>query len=218
MLPWIKELSAYDNIDKLLILARALELDMTKNMQVRTILYENPSDLSRQEIDQLCIDLCRMDIYEEMQVRRERRKLEKLIFSNESGKSYFVTIGLDDKQFNEDNEAFIINPLVKKIIETPGFDNLKFVVEKFRKNEEGSIYVHRHIHLLFDCKFPKSKVIQFCFQKAKKYVSSQNFIDVKLDVGRTREKYIGGQKTSYKLECVDLDRKWRENKKIIECS
>lgn len=223
MFPWDKELYAYDTIEKLQLLAQALELDCSSiDYVVHCVLdYRarhpgNQGNLTDEEISAYQLGEYRERIWHEMQVRREKRKLEKLIFGQEGTKSYFVTIGLDDKQFKEDNEAMIINPLVKRIIDTPGFENIKFVVEKYRRNDQGDIYVHRHIHLLFDSNLRKSKVIQFCFQKAKRYVAGQNFIDVKQDNGRAREKYIRGEKTETKLECVEKDRSWRKEKKIIE--
>lgn len=223
MYPWDKELYAYDTVEKLQILAQAMEVDLSMIDYIVSAILEyrgrhpsDPSNLTDDEVKKYQIGEYRERLWHEMQVRREKRKLENLIFGQTGTKSYFVTIGLDDKQFKDDNEAMIINPLLKKIIDTPGFENIKFVVEKYRRNEQGDIYVHRHIHLLFDSNLRKSKVIQFCFQKAKKYVAGQNFIDVKLDIGRTREKYINGQKTQTKLECVEKDRSWRKEKKITE--
>lgn len=224
MFPWNLELFSYDTIDKLQILAQAMELKCDDIDYIVNCMNDYkarnphcPSNLTDLEIEDFQIQQYRERIWHEMQVRREKRKLEKLIHGDTSDKFYFVTIGLDDNLFKEDNEAMIINPLVKKIIETPGFDNVKFVVEKFRKNEQGNIYIHRHIHLVFDSNLRKSKIIQFCFQKAKRYVQSQNFIDVKLDPGRVRHKYIMGDKTELKMECVQMDRLWRKEKKIIEC-
>lgn len=223
MFPWDRELSSYDTIEKLQILARALELNCDDVDYIVNCIYDfqkrNPnhnSNLSVAEITQFAILQYRERIWNEMEVRREKRKLEKLIFGQTGCRSWFVTIGLDDNQFNDNNEAIIINPLVKKIISTPGFDNVKFVVEKFRRNDQGNIYIHRHIHLVFDCNMRKSKIIQFCFQKAKRYVAGQNFIDVKEDNGRSRDKYISGDKTQSKLECVAKDRMWRKEKNIIE--
>lgn len=223
ILPWDKELSSYDTVDKLATLASAMELDplyITRAVrQMRMLQVEKPfpDPLSDKELDDLEIDFLRMAIYEEILVRREKRKLEKLIHGENSNiKSYFVTIGLDDKQFKEDNEAMIINPMMKKLIDTPGFDNMKYVIEKYRKNEEGIIYEHRHIHMVFDSNLRKSKIIQYCFQKTKRYVQGVNFIDVKLDPGRARERYINGQKAESKIECVEKDRTWRQEKKIME--
>lgn len=223
MFPWDKELYAYDTVEKLQLLAQAMELDFnTIDYVVACIVDyrrrhpENPENLTDEEISAYQMMEYREKIWYEMQVRREKRKLENLIFGQTGSKTYFVTIGFDDNLFKDDNEAMIINPLVKKIIDTAGFDNVKFVVEKFRKDDKGNIYVHRHVHFMIDTFLKKSKVIQFCFQKVKRFVAGQNFVDVKLDMARSHDKYINGMKTEAKLECVEKDRVWRKEKKIIE--
>lgn len=228
-------LSVYKTNDELKVLAEAMQLDISSITYIEEV-CSNARDNIRipDKVDQgeyLYIDSCRLTDAElesairilledkityEIAVRRERRKLEKLIHGDTGCKSWFVTIGLDDKQFDDNNEAGIINILVKKIKDTPGFENVNFVVEKYRRAEDNSIYIHRHIHLVFDSQLRKSKIIQFCFQKAKRYLANQSFVDVKPDPNRSRMDYIRGNKPSMKLECVDKDRSWRKEKKIVE--
>lgn len=224
--PWERELASYDTVAKLIPLMQSLDLDPDYHLApyrfVRlcqedgTYKRLNIEPFTEDEITKMEVDVLRSRIWEEFQIRREKRKLEKLIFGGDGNKHWFVTIGLDDKQFKDDNEAMIINPLVKKLIDTPGFDDVRFVVEKFRINDDGDIYIHRHIHMVFDSSLRKSKIVQFCFQKAKKYVAGSNFIDVKPDPDRVRDKYIKGEKKDIKIKCVEMDRSWRKEKKIIE--
>lgn len=226
ILPWDKELSSYDTVEKLATLAHAMELDPLYIMRsitcTRALIAEGSYTRlgleipTERELEEMEMDFLKVAIYEEILIRREKRKLEKLIHGDSGNKHWFVTIGFDDKQFKEDNEAMIINPLVKKICDTPGFENVKFVVEKFRKNEKGQIYIHRHVHFVFDSNYRKSKIIQFCFQKVKRYVVGPNFIDVKPDPNNERDKYIRGEKIEAKLECVERDKVWRKEKKITE--
>lgn len=226
MLVYEKELAEYDTLEKVIVLARALEIDVDY--------YLSPYDLyiglhkdgtfkrlgiepeSEADLHYCKIDDLKIAIWNEMQLRRERRKLEKLIHGKKDGKFWFVTVGLDDKIFTDKNEAEIINPLVKRICDTPGLGDIKFVVEKFRRNDGGDIYIHRHIHMLFESNLAKSKIVQFLFQKAKKYVASANFVDVKPDPSRSRLKYIMGEKVDEKLKCVEMDREWRKKCGIIE--
>lgn len=224
ILPWDRELSAYDTFDKLITLGDALEINVRQHEWVYNFHvkynHEKVDDpgyipIDQKDLYESCIDSMRIAIYEAICVRREKRKLEKLI-QGDDAKHWFVTVGLDDKQFKDDNEALIINPLVKKLVDTPGIENVKFVVEKFRKNDKNEIYIHRHIHFVFESNMRKSKIVQYFFQKAKKYVAAQNFIDVKPDPFCDRHKYVAGDKAPHKLECVEKDRSWRKEKNIIE--
>lgn len=215
MFPWDRKLVSYDTLAKLQILASAMELEYTIINSAFVTLSNGTRLMTQEELEQVNMDLLKMEIFREIEVRREKRKLEKLIYGEEQ-KFCFVTIGFDDNQFDVTNEAVLINPVINRILETPGFDNVKFVVEKFRRNENGEIYIHRHVHLLIDTPLRKAKVIQFIFQKCKKICASPNFVDVKCGGDRVRfEKYIKGDKTDTKLECVAKDKEWREKNKII---
>lgn len=228
-------LSIYKTNDELKVLAEAMQLDISTVTYIEEVcskfpdniripdpvdqgdyLYMDSGRLTDAELESAIRILLEDKIMHEIAVRRERRKLEKLIHGDTGSKSWFVTIGLDDKQFNDDNEASIINILVKKIKDTAGFENVNFVVEKYRRAVDNSIYIHRHIHFVFDSQIRKSKIIQFCFQKAKRYLANQSFVDVKPDPNRSRMDYIRGNKPKIKLECVDKDRAWRKEKKIVE--
>lgn len=90
------------------------------------------------------------------------------------------------------------------------------VLEKYRRADDGNIYIHHHIHILIRTDVPKSKIIQYCMEVMSKHIGKQrNFIDVKQPkdkIGSFEDKlrYIRGQKTAKKMECVELDKKWRE--------
>lgn len=121
-------------------------------------------------------------------------------------KWFFCTIGFDDKIITETG----IKDTIRKLDGIKGIEIAHLVAEKHRRNPAGELYIHHHIHMLVDTDYPKSKVIQYVFQRVKKYVGSSNFIDVKNDGDRERyEKYINGDKTSEKLDLVEMDRKWR---------
>jgi len=119
---------------------------------------------------------------------------------------FFITVGFDDK--------IITIPSIRKCIKSLGemkdINLYSIVAEKYRKDNEGKIYEHHHIHLLVKTDYPKSKVIQYTFQKVAKFVQGKNFIDVKNEqTFEHYEKYINGDKKIEKLECVEMDKKWR---------
>jgi len=121
-------------------------------------------------------------------------------------KWFFVTIGFDDSIITPTGVKDAIN----KLDGIKGITVTHMVAEKHRRNPNGELYIHHHIHMLIDTDYPKSKVIQYVFQRVKKYVGSSNFVDVKNDGDRERyEKYINGDKTSGKMDLVEMDRTWR---------
>jgi len=119
---------------------------------------------------------------------------------------WFVTVGFDDKTITDSR----IKTCHESVIKMDGFIFNKWSIEKFRKNDDGRIIIHHHIHYLVYSDYPKSKVVQYFFQKCKKYIASKNFIDVKNDGEFERyEKYLDGHKTETKMECVEMDKQWR---------
>lgn len=221
MFPWTKELWAYDDEDKLCKLAAAMELDVSRHQYIKSFIldYQREKSLDMftdSELTAFVVDAMQMQIWQEMEVRREKRKLEKLIHGECKCRHWFVTVGFDDKLFKEGcNEAGIINPLVKRICDTKGFDDVKFVVEKFRKDNGGNIYIHRHVHLLVTTDMRKSKIIENIYNKVKRWVAGKNFVDCKSDQNRDRDKYIRGEKIDEKMECVKKDIEWRKNVGIV---
>ena len=138
--------------------------------------------------------------------------IQKDLKGTEKKKWFFVTVGFDDKQ---ENVVSNMKTFLKKFKDTPKIDIEDYVVEKFRKNDKGQIYEHHHIHFLIHTDYSKSKVIQFCFQKAKGFIQGQQFIDVKNDGEISRyQKYIKGDKIESKKECCELDRLWRHENSL----
>jgi len=131
----------------------------------------------------------------------------KELKGNLNRKFYFMTIGFDDK--------IITVPMIKesifKLKELKDIDLGEYVVEKYRKDDAGNIYIHHHIHSIVYTDKPKSKVIQYIYQKLKKVIASSNFIDLKREQPiENYLKYIAGDKRDEKLECVFKDKEWRE--------
>lgn len=222
-------------------LYQTLKLDYPSEDKIKRLLnamevryYELPPDLgdvvrhpiSDEWIPAIPKDMIQAGYYQYLLCKAETAILEKRMRLNvgklisPEGKPdrgwYFVTINFDDNIVTDDVETLAFNTSVRKIYNTPIFSNVRFVCEKFRK-EEG---IHRHIHMLVDSSAPKSRVIQQVFQKVKKYCGSDRFIDVKNWTNANREvyeEYIRGNKQSSKMEYVEKDKAWRQQKKIVEC-
>lgn len=162
---------------------------------------------SDEEIADIFIDRYKNDIEFYKRHDKDILDIQKDLNGTEKKKWFFVTVGFDDKQ---ENVVSNMKTFLKKFKETPKIDIEDYVVEKFRKNDKGQIIEHHHIHFLIHTDYSKSKVIQFCFQKAKGFIQGQQFIDVKNDgeISRYR-KYIKGDKIESKKECCELDRLWR---------
>lgn len=152
-----------------------------------------------------------------MDLKRETARFIREVGDNFK-KWYFVTVGYDDENITVDK----MRSLSKKLSEKDCFREIRYVNEKFRRGENGEIYIHHHIHLLFESDLPKSKIIDRVFETVNKSVKSKNFVDVKgykdKDLkGRTYEsclKYISGDKISSKKECLDLDKIWRSENNL----
>lgn len=151
------------------------------------------------------------------EVTLELQRDLKNTFTPES-KWYFATIGFDDKIITVKD----IKTSLDKILNTPNINVLGYSVEKFRRNKGvADVYVHHHIHFFIESDLPKSKVIQFLYQKVKRYVSAKNFVDVKNDGTRERYiRYINLDKCAEKLDLIEMDEQWRkendiQNKRIV---
>lgn len=141
------------------------------------------------------------------QAHKELRDDIKEIKGNSNRKFFFMTIGFDDSKITISG----IKDSICKLKELKDIDLGEYVVEKFRKDDNGKIYTHHHIHCILYTDKPKSKVIQFVYQKLKKYIVSSNFIDLKREQPiENYLKYISGDKRDEKLECVQKDNEWRQ--------
>lgn len=131
------------------------------------------------------------------------------------GKWFFITVGYDDKSITDEK----IIKFSQKVAELKYWDEVNYVNEKFRRSEAGEIMIHHHTHYLVKTSLPKSKVVQYVYQTVKSCVVGQQFVDVKSykdKVGTYEQKlkYIQGEKIESKMECVEMDRKWRQEKGI----
>jgi len=69
------------------------------------------------------------------------------------------------------------------------------------------------------CELSKSRIIDRVFATVKKVVKSKNFVDVKgykdnCGSYAQKLKYINGDKTEHKLECVQKDSIWRQENNL----
>lgn len=144
---------------------------------------------------------------------------KKLVISDlgtKNEKWYFITVGYDDKTITDEK----IIKFSTKVAELKYWEgDIYYVNEKYRKNPNGEIYIHHHTHYLVKTNLTKTKVIQYVYQAVKNGISGQNFIDVKtykdnLGTYEQKKKYIQGDKIESKMECIELDRKWRNEKNI----
>jgi len=128
---------------------------------------------------------------------------------------YFITVGYDDENITVDK----IRKFSQAVATSKYFDDVQLVNEKFRKNDQGEIYIHHHTHFLVKCELSKSRVIDRVFATVKKVVKSKNFVDVKgykdgCGSYAQKLKYINGDKTEHKLECVQKDILWRQENNL----
>lgn len=135
----------------------------------------------------------------------------KRVRVNTNRKWFFITIGFDDKTITVQG----IKNAIEKLFSIKGIEVDRYVVEKYRRDDLGNIYIHHHIHTIVYTDYSKSKVIQYVYQKLKKFLASDNFVDCKRSQPLDNYiKYINGDKTSTKLECIELDRKWRQENNL----
>lgn len=102
---------------------------------------------------------------------------------------------------------------IKKYIEKPHGWLIGAILSVERYSKVGE---NLHIHILKLGYYSKTKIIR---DLSKKFKVSSNFIDVRVSAETTdyqhRENYIKGEKVDeHKMECVELDRAWREKHKI----
>lgn len=172
----------------------------------------------RHEITQHIISIDKWILYYERAIRglvrrfNERALITKKLLSlnTENFKWFFITVGYDDKIITPD----LIRKYSLKVATASKFYDVEYVNERFRKDDAGEIYIHHHTHFLVKTDLPKSRVIDTVYATVKKVVSAKNFVDVvgprdKKGTYEDKLKYVRGEKTQSKMECVLLDREWR---------
>jgi len=197
--------------------------DRAEYLQIKYLCYD--IIITHPTVDeQTKMKLARMEYNSEvgrwsrMQQIREEINRDLVSKNLDQMKWYFITVGYDDQLITDRK----INELTKKLTEKPFFTEVRYVNEKYRRGDDGQIYVHHHLHLLVISELPKSKIIQYIYGTVKLSVKGQQAVDVKSykqkDVKQTYAgylKYINGEKTEKKMECVEMDRKWRIENNII---
>lgn len=151
----------------------------------------------------------------------ERSLLDGDCFENRGW--LFITIGFDDKVACPAD----MKRIIKKVKQMKGmkWESFRYVHEKHRKDKDGKIYHHLHTHILARTPYPKSKLLQYLYPKTCKsflepVVAGKNFVDVRTpkdgDTFSGKLRYIEGDKTESKLECVALDVSWRNENGLNE--
>lgn len=154
----------------------------------------------------------------------ERSILKNISVNSETSGWLFITIGYDDKVAKPADMKRIIHKV--KNMKAMKYTSFRYVHEKHRKDKDGKIYHHLHTHIL--CRTPfatKGKFLQLCYPaRCRSFlegpVAGKNFVDVKTPKdGHTysgKLKYIEGDKTDDKLECIRLDKLWRSEHDLHE--
>lgn len=121
---------------------------------------------------------------------------------------YFVTIGFNHQTYTD--------KLMMKYMETlVGYEWLQSLLAKFEIHRTNGM--HPHVHMIMETQLTKSKVIeklQRC-KGGRVLILKKEMIDVKMWEPR-HDKYIAGQKTEEKMECVDKDAAYRLKNGIPE--
>jgi len=138
----------------------------------------------------------------------------------------FLTVNFDDTTKINGN---IMLSLARQVCHVnaeagvPLFTSGIFVLEKNRKDDKGKLYIHHHVHFLFNLSvhLRASKIAEKVFALAgmKDYCKKVNFIDVKTPNAKKIENraqpyevceaYVMGQKCDDKAECIGADILWR---------
>lgn len=201
----------YPSPDSAIDACRALEIPVNDMLSLEgELVYKGETT---QEIsDEFIRYYCLHSVTDYIELRRTKGALLNLLkVADVSRKYWFVTVNFDDSRFDEFTEADVLNRYVAKLINISGFNNIKYVVEKHRIDG-----IHRHIHMLLYTDYRKSKIVQYIYQKVKGHVIGPQFIDVKNDAPyEVYLRYISGDKQSSKLECVEADVRWRQQKNIM---
>jgi len=147
-------------------------------------------------------------IYKQTDIHLSLSKFIKSVVKGQDQTWSFVTLGFDDRVV----KPIDMRNMAERMKKT--YDVVEFVHELHRKDEAGKIFKHHHTHYLIRTDQAKSTIVKkiWGFAGIKKIMANKEKIDVKnyKDGPYERyEKYISGDKVHAKLECVELDKKWR---------
>lgn len=230
-------LDKYDTVDKVLALARAFDVpqervdyifesegfayslvkaDVPYLLRLSKLVPNFDLDSHR---DDMIIMRLKWAIKDAIELRRARRDIAALVNDdgNAETRKWFVTVNFDDVVVTDKVESGVISNFMDRVTSISGLNVISYVPEKFR---EGGKQIHRHIHMIIESDYKKSKVIQYIFQKNIKVgkekslaISKKEFIDVKKWESH-HDNYIKGIKRDEKQDCVEMDRVWRAEKGI----
>lgn len=147
-------------------------------------------------------------IYKKTEIHLSLSKFIKSVVKGTDQTWSFVTLGFDDKVVKPVDMRSICERIKKT------YDVVAYVHELHRKDDKGKIFKHHHTHYLIRTDQAKSTIVKkiWGFAGIKKMMANKEKIDVKnyKDGPYERyEKYISGDKVFEKLECIELDKKWR---------
>jgi len=165
--------------------------------------------------------------HKQQRIQKERIRIDRLIVEQSLAPPddayVFITVGFDDKTDIDYPKMCGIADQILRLNGSKFVKTCDYVIEKHRGTEDGTIYIHHHIHFLVIMaeRMKRSKIIESIFKLAgiKKYCTKPNFIDVKTPGHKDFDKrarpyadlynYVKGIKTTSKQKCLELDTAWR---------
>lgn len=215
--PSVKELAEYDTIDKIVVLAKSLDVSLWPldiiGQIAELVKRQYDKEAAEREIKLAELvalgnmqDLC----WQEILVRREKRNLEKLISagSRKIEKKFFLTINFPTKLVQKNEREFLLD-MIQRLGEIANLNLMNVTPEKYIE-KDNAVAIHYHIHAEVETTYAKSQLIVNVASKFKKFIS-KNFIDVKPYKDIRHDKYLEGCKKDSKMKYVEMDRQWRES-------
>lgn len=119
---------------------------------------------------------------------------------------WFITIGFNHQTYTDN----LMKKYMEALLTFDWVQSLKAKFEIFRTNGE-----HPHVHMLLETQLSKSKIIEKLMRckGGSKLILKSQFVDVKPWLP-CHDRYLDGQKTPEKMECVQKDIKYREEHEI----
>lgn len=145
----------------------------------------------------------------------------------------FITVNMDDKKIAQNEIRYaqqvkeIAYSISHKSYGQGVVKNCEYVIERFRRDDKtNQIKIHNHIHFLFTFykTTPPSNMITkiLAAKGVKEYCSADNFVDYRGPQNPRKPyapypvccQYVRGMKTDEKLDCIQMDRTWRDENNI----
>jgi len=146
------------------------------------------------------------------------KEREKRVCAGEGEINFaFITIGYNEQTITVN----AMREIGQKVSQLKYWDTCQMVHEKHRLN---GIHHHTHFLVTYTGTMYKTKILQYLMQLrcVKSHVVNKSFIDVKGTPCKDSkfrkliefQKYIEGDKTTEKMECVEKDALWRKNNNL----